>query len=237
MPAGAMLGRRGWHDTPHGGLSDDPLARQLVNAVWGNPARDVFGLLPFNALTVLPAVDASRFTPGSASQITPQAFRSVCSTIAGNTGATLFAVVRITSVLEKGTVVELGNAALGDTGLAIGVGATAPDAVGNNLVGIRGGVNFDTSGAAIGQGLHSIAKTTDGTANEAWWVDGVRVSTTGTGASWGMTGTPALLLMNHGTATIGLSAGVAVGFAAAWGRVLGADEIGRMHENPFRITR
>lgn len=236
MPLDAPARRLRWAH-PHHGLANDPLAVGLINAMWGRPARDIHGNLPANTLTVVPAHDPSGFVPGQASHLTPQMFVAARGgQIVSSSPVTLFAYVRLDTFLEKGVVIELGNTIAGDTGLSLGVGATAPDAVGNNVVGVRAGINYTGSGAPIGTGLHSIAYQADGT-TETWFVDGRPQSNGGTGATWNMSGTPAVHLFNQATGGLGISAGLLVGFTAAWARLLTEAEVAAMHRNPFRLAR
>lgn len=240
MPSGVALGRRRVPLANHSGPSDHPITTGLINAAWGSPLRDIWGALPISGLpTVRPGHDGRGGCIGNASFNTnPQYWRAFV-TATTNTPVTIFAFVWLDSTSQRGIVCGIGNAANQDTGINIGVGNTAPDAAGNNIVGVRGGINYDASSAAIGTGLHSIAKTTDGSSNEAWWLDGVRVSTTGTGASWTLTsGTTRFQMMNHGASTtLGPSAGIHTYFGAAWNRVLRAGEMALLHDNPWIVAR
>ena len=237
MPSGVALGRRNWA-VPHFGPSEDPLTGLLINAAWGSPVRDINGAPPVNSITNYPGHDPSGGVVGNATQRTPQRFPSF-TTMAANRPLTLFAVIRLSGTSEKGYVVGVCDSAGNDTGFGIGVGNTALDSTGNNICGVRGGINWTQSGSAIGTGLHSIALTTDGSSNVQWFLDGVRVSTGGTGASWNLTnGVAQLMMLSHSSGTTNaITAGVVVHFGAAWGRILSSADIGKMHEDPFVIVR
>lgn len=237
MPRGIAIGRRGW-DVPHLGPSSDPLAAALVGAAWGSPLRDIVGALPINAITNYPAHDAAGGIVGNATQRTPQRFRGMVG-LAANRPMSLFASIALDSTSEKGYVVGICDTAGNDTGFGIGIGNTALDSTGNNICGVRGGINWTQSGAAIGTGRHSIGLTTDGSSNVQWFLDGVRVSTGGTGASWNLSGgAPALMLCSHSSgSTNAISAGVHVYFGAAWARILSSADFAALHEDPYRIVR
>lgn len=239
MRGGISLGQRWTPAHPHKGLSNDPLTTGLMNAAWGNPLRDINGRLPLSIPSNRPPLGPFMSSGGNGSHNTSMHAWPARNLVTTNTPCTLFAVIFLTSTSQRGVVVGIGDVLNSDTGLTLGVGNTAPDAAGNNVVGVRGGVNYDQSGAAIGTGLHSIAKTTDGSSNEAWFVDGLRVSTTGTGASFNVSTPPSrFIMMQHGgSSSLGPSAGVYTIFGAAWNRVLRDGEIRKMHENPWRIAR
>lgn len=218
-------------------MSDDPLAARLINAAWGNPLLDIYGLPAYNSPATRPPSSPSGFLPGSASSYTGHAFRCYAAGVAASGPLSLFAVVRINSLNEKGIVVGLGSSSLGDTGVSIGLGASAPDFTGNNLVGVRGGVNYTQSGGpGVGTGFRSIGYTTDGVSAERWYADGRLVSSGGTGGTWGLSGSPALVALNHGSSSLGPSGGIATGFVAAWRRVLSAADFARLHVDPFVIV-
>ena len=225
-------------EAPHLGPSLDPIAHGLINAVYGYPLRDLFGAPPFlSGANVMPYSTAGGSGGGGTS--TSLLGWTSMEAFASGAAGTVFAVVHIGSSSQRGIFAGIGDSNGADTGLTLGVGNTAPDAVGNNLVGIRGGVNYTTAGAAIGQGLRTVALSLDGSSASAWYVDGVRVSTGGTGGTWQCTsGVPALVVGNHqaGSASFGLAAGAAVLFAAAWMRELAPREVAAMHDDPLRIV-
>ena len=237
MPIGSALGRRNWR-VQHLGVSTSPLTVGLLNAVWGSPALDINGCPPYNSITNAPRHDVGGGVTGSTTTIpTPHRY-PVYDSIAANGRLTLFAVIRLNGSSEKGVVVELSNNAGGDTGFGIGVGATATNATGNNLVGVRGGIAYVGSGQAIGLGVHSIAMTTDGSTNVEWFVDARRVATTASG-TWNLTGgVGALVMFSHNSSTTdAIANSTKVFFAAAWNRVLSWNDIAKMHEDPYQLVR
>ena len=232
-------------DTPrvgpakHIGPNNDPLAFRLVNAAWGRPFRDILGRLPLTAPTVAPAHSFHESGVGSASHNTTPQYWPCFVNVTTNSPVSIFAVIWLSNTSQRGICCGLGDSANADTGINIGVGNTAPDASGNNVVGVRGGINYDQSGQAIGHGWHTIGKTTDGSSAEAWYVDGRRVSTTGTGASFNISsGTSRFLMMQHGGNTgIGPSAGYYTIMGAVWARVLREGEFARLHDDPWCFVR
>lgn len=240
MPLGVGLGRRGWR-VPHLGVSTSPLTVGLLNAVWGSPPLDINGCPPYNSITNRPHHDVGGGVTGSTTTIpSPHRF-PIYDAIAANGRLSLFALIRLNGSTEKGVVVELSNNAGGDTGFGIGVGATATNATGNNLVGVRGGINYAASGQAIGLGLHTIAMTTNGTSGAGaveWFVDARRVATT-TAGTWNLTGgVGALVMFSHNSSTTdAITNSTKVLFAAAWNRVLSGDEIAAMHTDPYQVVR
>lgn len=240
MPLGVGLGRRGWR-VPHLGVSTSPLTVGLLNAVWGSPPLDINGCPPYNSITNRPHHDVGGGVTGSTTTIpSPHRF-PIYDAIAANGRLSLFALIRLSGSTEKGVVVELSNNAGGDTGFGIGVGATATNATGNNLVGVRGGINYAASGQAIGLGLHTIAMTTNGTSGAGaveWFVDARRVATT-TAGTWNLTGgVGALVMFSHNSSTTdAIANSTKVLFAAAWNRVLSWDEIAAMHTDPYQVVR
>lgn len=240
MPLGVGLGRRGWR-VPHLGVSTSPLTVGLLNAVWGSPPLDINGCPPYNSITNRPHHDVGGGVTGSTTTIpSPHRF-PIYDAIAANGRLSLFALIRLNGSTEKGVVVELSNNAGGDTGFGIGVGATATNATGNNLVGVRGGINYAASGQAIGLGLHTIAMTTNGTSGAGaveWFVDARRVATT-TAGTWNLTGgVGALVMFSHNSSTTdAITNSTKVLFAAAWNRVLSCDEIAAMHTDPYQVVR
>jgi hypothetical protein len=222
-----------------GFIPGHPLSNRLCNAAWGRPLRDIIGRLPLTAPTVAPN---NQFHDGNqgvnAQNLSPQYWPCFVN-VTSNSPCSIFGLLWISSVSSRGIAVGLGDSNNADTGINIGVGATAPNAVGNNLVGVRGGINYDASGQPIGLGLHTIGKTTDGSANEAWYVDGVRVSTTGTGASFNISsGTARFLCLQHGgTTNHSISLGVYFIMGAVWARVLREGEFARLHDDPWCFVR
>ncbi len=240
MTAG-LVDLRSRSDAPrlHNGPSSHPIAQGLVNAAWGSPLLDLFGEAPLTAPSVRGGHDPLGGSIGNASFNTSPHYWRALVNVTSNTPCSMFAVVWLESTSQRGIVVGLGDSANADTGINIGVGATAPDATGNNLVGVRGGINYDASSAAIGTGWHTIGKTTDGSSNEAWYVDGVRVSTSGTGASFNISsGTARFLMLQHGGNTgLGPTAGVHTFMGAAWNRILRDGEFAKLHDDPYLICR
>lgn len=236
MPLGVSSGRRGWY-VAHNGVSTSGLAVGLLNAVWGSPPLDINGCSATNAPANRPRHDVGGGVIGSTTTIpSPHRFPAY-GPIATNGRLTLFAVVRLLGSTEKGVVVELSNHAGGDRGFGIGVGATATNATGNNLAGVRGGVSYVASGQAIGLGLHSIGMTTDGASDVRWFVDGRQVSTTASG-SWNLTGDPSVVMFSHNSSTTdAIANSTKVLFGAAWNRVLAANEIQQLHVDPYQVVR
>lgn len=220
------------------GVSTSNLTAGLLNAVWGSPPLDINGAPPYNSITNRPHHDVGGGVIGSTTTIPSPHRYPVYGSIAANRPLTLFAVIRLNGSTEKGVVIELSNNAGGDTGFGIGVGATATNATGNNLVGVRGGVGYVASGQAIGLGVHSIAMTTDGASSVEWFIDARRVSTTGAG-SWNLTGgVGALVMFSHNSSTTdAIANSTRVFFGCAWNRILTWSEIAKMHEDPYQIVR
>lgn len=223
------------------GVSTSNLTAGLLNAVWGSPPLDINGAPPYNSITNRPHHDVGGGVIGSTTTIPSPHRYPVYGSIAANRPLTLFAVIRLNGATEKGVVIELSNNAGGDTGFGIGVGATATNATGNNLVGVRGGINYAASGQAIGLGLHTIAMTTNGTSGAGaveWFVDARRVATT-TAGTWNLTGgVGALVMFSHNSSTTdAITNSTKVLFAAAWNRVLSWDEIAAMHTDPYQVVR
>ena len=220
------------------GVSTSNLTAGLLNAVWGSPPLDINGAPPYNSITNRPHHDVGGGVIGSTTTIPSPHRYPVYGSIAANRPLTLFAVIRLNGSTEKGVVIELSNNAGGDTGFGIGVGATATNATGNNLVGVRGGVGHVASGQAIGLGVHSIAMTTDRASSVEWFIDARRVSTTGAG-SWNLTGgVGALVMFSHNSSTTdAIANSTRVFFGCAWNRILTWSEIAKMHEDPYQIVR
>lgn len=220
------------------GVSTSNLTAGLLNAVWGSPPLDINGAPPYNSITNRPHHDVGGGVIGSTTTIPSPHRYPVYGSIAANRPLTLFAVIRLNGSTEKGVVIELSNNAGGDTGFGIGVGATATNATGNNLVGVRGGVGYVASGQAIGLGVHSIAMTTDGASSVGWFIDARRVSTTAAG-SWNLTGgVGALVMFSHNSSTTdAIANSTRVFFGCAWNRILTWSEIAKMHEDPYQIVR
>lgn len=220
------------------GVSTSNLTAGLLNAVWGSPPLDINGAPPYNSITNRPHHDVGGGVIGSTTTIPSPHRYPVYGSIAANRSLTLFAVIRLNGSTEKGVVIELSNNAGGDTGFGIGVGATATNATGNNLVGVRGGVGYVASGQAIGLGVHSIAMTTDGASSVEWFIDARRVSTTAAG-SWNLTGgVGALVMFSHNSSTTdAIANSTRVFFGCAWNRILTWSEIAKMHEDPYQIVR
>lgn len=220
------------------GVSTSNLTAGLLNAVWGSPPLDINGAPPYNSITNRPHHDVGGGVIGSTTTIPSPHRYPVYGSIAANRPLTLFAVIRLNGSTEKGVVIELSNNAGGDTGFGIGVGATATNATGNNLVGVRGGVGYVASGQAIGLGVHSIAMTTDGASSVEWFIDARRVSTTAAG-SWNLTGgVGALVMFSHNSSTTdAIANSTRVFFGCAWNRILTWSEIAKMHEDPYQIVR
>ena len=220
------------------GVSTSNLTAGLLNAVWGSPPLDINGAPPYNSITNRPHHDVGGEVIGSTTTIPSPHRYPVYGSIAANRPLTLFAVIRLNGSTEKGVVIELSNNAGGDTGFGIGVGATATNATGNNLVGVRGGVGYVASGQAIGLGVHSIAMTTDGASSVEWFIDARRVSTTAAG-SWNLTGgVGALVMFSHNSSTTdAIANSTRVFFGCAWNRILTWSEIAKMHEDPYQIVR
>jgi hypothetical protein len=220
------------------GVSTSNLTAGLLNAVWGSPPLDINGAPPYNSITNRPHHDVGGGVIGSTTTIPSPHRYPVYGSIAANRPLTLFAVIRLNGSTEKGVVIELSNNAGGDTGFGIGVGATATNATGNNLVGVRGGVGYVASGQAIGLGVHSIAMTTNGASSVEWFIDARRVSTTAAG-SWNLTGgVGALVMFSHNSsATDAIANSTRVFFGCAWNRILTWSEIAKMHEDPYQIVR
>jgi len=237
VPSGAAVGRRNWR-VQHLGVSTSNLTAGLLNAVWGSPPLDINGAPPYNSITNRPHHDVGGGVIGSTTTIPSPHRYPVYGSIAANRPLTLFAVIRLNGSTEKGVVIELSNNAGGDTGFGIGVGATATNATGNNLVGVRGGVGYVASGQAIGLGVHSIAMTTDGASSVGWFIDARRVSTTAAG-SWNLTGgVGALVMFSHNSSTTdAIANSTRVFFGCAWSRILTWSEIAKMHEDPYQIVR
>lgn len=220
------------------GVSTSNLTAGLLNAVWGSPPLDINGAPPYNSITNRPHHDVGGGVIGSTTTIPSPHRYPVYGSIAANRPLTLFAVIRLNGSTEKGVVIELSNNAGGDTGFGIGVGATATNATGNNLVGVRGGVGYVASGQAIGLGVHSIAMTTNGASSVEWFIDARRVSTTAAG-SWNLTGgVGALVMFSHNSSTTdAIANSTRVFFGCAWNRILTWSEIAKMHEDPYQIVR
>lgn len=239
MSRGLAIGARRDFEANHGGPSDHPIAHRLGNAAWGYPLRDLYGVAAINSPANRTFRQANGFSAGQSGTITAHVFPFYAD-LASNRPVTILAFVWLTSTSTQGIAVEVIDTGLADTGLGVGIGATAPNANGNNICGVRGGINYSNAGGqAIGTGLHSIGYSTDGSSLQQWWIDGRRVSTTGTGASYniGGTGRTVLALLNHSTQSSWPRAGFDVGFAAAWARVLAPDEMATMHVDPFCIVR
>lgn len=240
MPRGVAIGPRRVPTMRHGGpIAGHPLTHRLVNAAWGTPLRDVFGNLTQNTPTIRPAFGGPMLgNQGNASRNTGHHYWRAMNLVTSSSPLSLFALIWLASTSERGVVVGIGDVLNGDTGMTIGVGATAPDAVGNNITGVRGGINYTQSGAAIGTGLHSIGYTTDGSSVQ-WFVDGVRQSTGGTGASYNVSTPPSrfLMLAHGGSSSLGPSAGVYVIFGGAWARVLPANAFAMLHDDPWCFVR
>ena len=234
-----MLAGARFVDAPHLGPSLDPIAHGLVNAAYGYPLRDIFGAPPFlSGVNVMPPhpTGGSTGVGTSTSLLGWPSLRQFPAALPG----TVFAVVHLASASESGIFVGIGDSNGSDTGMTLGVGATAANAVGNNLNGVRGGINVSDPGAvAIGQGVHSVAWSMDNVSAAAWYVDGEHKSSGGTGATWTLaSGVAALIVGNHqaGGSSFGLTSGATVLFAAAWSRVLARDEVRAMHADPLRIV-
>lgn len=217
----------------HRGPAFHPLSSRIINAAWGSPLRDLWGRLPVDAVGTRPDHDGRNGCIGNGSfNTTPQYFQGK-SLVVTNGRVSLFALISLDTTSERGIVVGVGSGTNTDSGFTIGVGATAPNAVGNNVTGVRGGINFTQSGAAIGVGLHSIAMTNDGT-TVRWYVDGAERATGGTGATYNISGNSRLIMMNHGASTTtGPSAGVHVYFGAAWAKILPKEQIMMLHRDPW----
>lgn len=237
MSRGIVIGPRRVALHSHNGMSDHPLTHRLMNAAWGSPLRDINGRLPITAPTVYPGHDGRDGCVGNASFNTSPQHWPVLWPVASSEPVSIFGLISLDSTSERGIVVGVGNVANGDIGVNIGVGATAPDSAANNIVGVRGGINYNASGAAIGTGLHSIGYTTTGSATQ-WFLDGLLVSTSATGSTYTITGTPTFLMMQHsGNTGIGPSAGIHVLFGATWARLLPTSAFAEMHEDPWILVR
>lgn len=224
-------------ERPHLGMSSDPLCAGLLNAVWGKSPRDIFGNPPVNSITNrLRHGERGAQGNGYGSQ-SPYLFPAYGGSPTPRHG-TIFGVLYITSPSERGICVGITDTSFNDTGLTMGVGNTAPDATGNRLVGVRGGINYTASGINIGIGVHTVGLAQD-QSNTQWWVDGVPVSTGGTGSTWNLTGgTPAMAYAGHSNSfPLSLSIGIEIMFGAIWNRKLSDADMMYMHENPFRVVR
>lgn len=237
MSRGIVLGPRRVGPEFHNGPSSHPLTGRLINAAWGTPLLDINGHPPITAPSTRPSSDGRGGSVGNGSfNTTPQHWRARFL-LANNDPVSIFGLIKLDSTSERGIVVGIGNVANGDTGVNIGVGNTAPDSAANNLVGVRGGINYNASGVAIGTGVHSIGYTVDGSATQ-WFIDGLLVSTGGTGSTYNVSGAATFLMMQHsGNTTIGPSAGIHVYFGAAWATVLPSSAFAELHEDPWVVAR
>lgn len=88
-------------------------------------------------------------------------------------------VVKLSSTTLKGSFIKLGSGTAGGSGLAIGVGNTTHDDLGNKLIALSEGIVWKNTSQNIGIGTHHIVLVFRGATTKEWlfYLDGILVFT------------------------------------------------------------